>query len=326
MPRKIIFDTDPGVDDAMAIQLLLASPEFDLVGMTTVFGNTNVDQCTINALRLLHLAGRDDVPVAKGASQPLNGKFGGGVPYVHGEDGQGNTYAPESPRSAVLQPAYKLINELVNQHPGEITLVAVGPLTNLAILLHHHPEIVEKVAEVIVMGGNIYCPGNITPAAEANIFNDPEAADRVFGAGWPITLIGLDVTHQVFMPEAAIYTLKEMEGAINQFVASAVPYYLNFFKNNNQIEGIFVHDSSTLAYLLHPELFKAEKYPVRVDTSQSISRGKTWIASSVSDSDSPFMAPWQNRQKVNVCYDVAGDKVAQLIVERLQIPIINKEA
>ena len=194
MKRKIILDTDPGVDDAQAIQLILAAPELNLLGLTTIFGNVDVELATTNALRLLDLGNRTDVPVAKGAADPLNGPYLGAVTFVHGDDGQGNTFRPASQQQPIGPSAAEFIVQQLNEQPGVITLVAVGPLTNLALALQLDPTITEKVVEVVVMGGNAFCAGNATPAGEANILNDPDAADRVFGANWPVTMIGLDVT------------------------------------------------------------------------------------------------------------------------------------
>ena len=318
MKRKIIFDTDPGVDDAQAIQLILAAPELDLLGLTTIFGNADIDRATTNALRLLDLGGRPDVPVAKGATKPLNGPYLGAVAFVHGDDGQGNTFRPASAQQPIDLSAAEFIVQQLNAQPGEITLVAVGPLTNLALALQLDPTITDNVVEVVVMGGNAFCAGNATPAGEANILNDPDAADLVFGASWPVTMIGLDVTHNVNMTGSTIDQLALLPGPLNEFVAAAVPFYRAFYEERNGIDGIYVHDSTVVVYLLAPELFRFGHYPVRVDTSDGIGRGKTWPALTEPDAeDNPALSPWQNRPRVKVGIGVDGKKVVQVIVEKL---------
>ena len=173
--RKIIIDTDPGIDDAMAIFLALASPELDVVGLTTVMGNVEVDLATTNALRLLEIAGRSDIPVAEGAGKPIATDFLGTVEFVHGDDGQGNAFLP-SPASRPLGiSAAEFIVQQARAYPGEITLVPIGPLTNIALALRLEPNLPKLVAGAVLMGGNAFCPGNASPTAEANIRNDPEA-------------------------------------------------------------------------------------------------------------------------------------------------------
>jgi uridine nucleosidase len=181
MTQKIIIDTDPGIDDTLAIFLALRSPEVQVLGLTTIFGNGSTHLMTTNALRLLEIAERADIPVVHGADDPLFGLYEDPPTFVHGDDGQGNLFlAP--PQSAPLDvSAANFIVQQVMAHPGQVTLLAVGPLTNLALALRLQPGIAEAVKAVVVMGGNATVPGNATPAAEANIYKDPEAADIVFG-------------------------------------------------------------------------------------------------------------------------------------------------
>src|SRR5690349_17950701 len=178
--HRIIIDTDPGIDDAMAIFFALNSPEIELIGLTTTFGNGHTDLTTINALRLLEIAGRSDIPVAQGAAQPIASRFDEPGAVVHGDDGQGNLHLPLPSTKAISQSAAEFIVEQIMRAPGEITLVPIGPLTNIALALQLEPRITKAVREVVIMGGNGFCPGNITPAAEANIYHDVEAADMVF--------------------------------------------------------------------------------------------------------------------------------------------------
>lgn len=319
MRKKVIIDTDPGVDDAMAIQLALHSKELDILGLTTVFGNVSVDLATTNALRLVDLAGQPELPVIKGAADPLNGQFGGGVPFVHGDDGQGNVWAEESNLQALKMPAHEFIIDKILEFPNEVTLIPVGPLTNLALAIQVNPEIVALTREVIVMGGNAFCSGNATPAAEANILSDPEAADLVFGADWPVTMIGLDITHQVLMNDAVLSRIAKIPGKLNQHVSTAHQFYRDFFAKANKIEGIYVHDSTALMYALRPEFFETAAYPVRVETSDTISRGKTWPALGDTDQETQHgLLPWRGRPKINVGIGVDAEAVIAEILHRLE--------
>lgn len=308
--RRIIIDTDPGIDDAMAIFFALRHPALDVIGLTTIFGNVTTELATANALRLLDIAGRPDIPVAPGAADPLCVPYSGPVAFVHGEDGQGNVDLPPSDRDPLDVSAAQFIVDQVMANPGEITLVPVGPLTNLALSLRLEPQIASHVREVVLMGGNALGPGNATPAAEANIRNDPEAADLVFGAGWPVTMVGLDVTHRVFMDDAHLAEYGKIDHPTAQHVAAIVPFYRAFYGERVGIDGIYVHDSSAIAYVVAPELFRTERWPIRVDCTQGISRGKTWPA--LGDTDEHRLAAWHDRPLVNVCVDVDGPAVVAL--------------
>lgn len=312
-PRKIIMDTDPGVDDTMAIFFALLSPELDVIGLTTIFGNVHTDLATINALRVLEIAGKSHIPVAKGADDPLAVPFGGPVPHVHGKDGQGDSFLPPPQSKAIATPAAQFIIEQVMTAPGEITLVPVGPLTNLALALRLEPRIAQQVKEVVIMGGNALEPGNATPCAEANIHNDPEAADIVFGASWQVTMVGLDVTHRVIMTDDHLAAFARMNNPLAQHVSRIVPLYRHFFHQANGINGIFVHDSSAIAYLLDPTLFKTEHWPLRVDTTHGIGRGKTWPRIRATDNT---ITDWDNRPLVNVCVGVDSARLIDLELSR----------
>ncbi len=307
MTRKIIIDTDPGIDDAMAVFLALGAPELDLIGLTTVYGNVDVDLATVNALRLLEIGGRPDIPVAAGAPQPLASAYHGPVPEIHGEDGQGNLFLPPPLASAVSQSAAEFIVAQVLAHPGEITVVAIGPLTNLALALQLEPQIAGLVREIVIMGGNAFVPGNASPAAEANILNDPDAADIVFGASWPVTMVGLDVTHKVHMTRAQIAVCAEHSSPLGRHVAEIAPLYCDFYFGSYGMDGIYVHDSSAVAYVINPALFTVEQWPIRVDTSPGIGRGKTW------PNTASWVHPnWKGRPPVTICTDVDGPGVVEL--------------
>ncbi len=313
--RKIIIDTDPGIDDAMAIFLALASPELDVVGLTTIMGNVEVDLATTNALRLLEMAGRSDIPVAEGAAKPIAADFLGAVQFVHGDDGQGNAFLPPPTTQPLGISAAEFIVQQARAQPGEITLVPIGPLTNIALALRLEPNLPELVAGVVLMGGNAFCPGNASPAAEANIRNDPEAADVVFGAGWPITMVGLDVTNEVVMTDDDLAILHSFDTPQGQHMGRINPFYRAFLGERLGTEGIVIHDSAAIAYLLAPDLFKVVRAPMRVETGGSFSRGKTWPY--VGRNDDNHLPAWQFRPLVDICAGVDGPAVVALILDRL---------
>ena len=312
MPRKIIIDTDPGVDDTMAIFFALCSPELELIGLTTIFGNVHTELATKNALRLLEIAGRADIPVAHGADDALTRDYEGPVPFVHGADGQGEIFLPDPAGAPIDLSAAQFIVEQARANPGEITLVPVGPLTNIALALRLEPRITEWVDEVVLMGGNALVPGNASPAGEANIRNDPEAADLVFGADWQVTMVGLDVTLRVHMKPEDIAEYAEHGNPLSDHITRILPHYRNYFEANYDAEGIFVHDSSAIAYVIDPSLFSVRSWPIRVGT-QGLGRGKTWPATG-----GRILPAWEGRPLVNVCIGVEGERLVELEAARLR--------
>jgi inosine-uridine nucleoside N-ribohydrolase len=313
--NPLIIDTDPGVDDAIAILFALASPELDVVGITTVFGNADVATTTRNAFAILDAAGRPDIPVARGAADPIAGPYAGAVPHIHGFDGLGDAGVSSTARDAIAPvPAAEFIWQTASAMPGQLTLVALGPLTNLALALRLHPDLPRLVAQVVIMGGNALAPGNATPCAEANIHNDPEAADLVFGAEWPVTMVGLDVTEKAIMSGSEIDRISASHEPRNKLLAGAIPLYQKFVERTNTVDGIFLHDPSAMAFLVAPSLFQIERWPIRVER-QGIGRGKTWP--SFGSSDDPAPAAWAGRPLVQICTGISGDEVAALIASRL---------
>ncbi|BCX03123.1 MAG: nucleoside hydrolase [Candidatus Roseilinea sp.] len=270
-PRKskILFDTDPGIDDAMALLLALASPEIEVVGVTTVFGNSHVEATTRNALNLLDLAGRPDIPVAPGADRPMVLPRGRTGEFVHGDDAMGNIgwTTTRSPDQKPLDiPAAQFIAETIMANPGEITLVAVGPLTNVGLALQLEPRIAQAARNVVIMGGSVATPGNVSPLAEANIHNDPHAAALVFAAGWDVTMAGLDVTMAVRMDESLFDALRRSDNRLGRFIGQIIPFYQQFHRErygypNGEVD---THDPSAIAYLIDPTLFRAERWSVGV--------------------------------------------------------------
>lgn len=312
-PRRVIIDTDPGIDDAMAIFFALSSPELDVLGLTTVFGNAHTELCTANALRLLDIAGRPDIPVAEGAWRPLAMDYRGPVAFVHGDDGQGDVFLPPSQRAPLDIPAAQFIIDTVTAAPGEITVVLLGPFTNMALAMLLRPGLTRMVREIVVMGGAAFTNGNASPAAEANIINDPEAADIVFGAECPITMAGLDVTHTINMTGADLARFADIPTDRARHLAAITPFYQRFYNERLHIDGIYVHDSTTISYLLAPELFTWTELPVRVDTAYGVCRGRTLAAFSDSDHE----GAWKGRQPVRILTGVDQRAVIELEIDHL---------
>jgi inosine-uridine nucleoside N-ribohydrolase len=311
--RKILIDTDPGIDDAMAIFYALESPELDVIGLTSVFGNAHVSVCTTNALKLLEIAGRTDIPVAAGVDAPLAMPYRGPVAFVHGSDGQGDVFLSPPTTSPVAIDAAAFIIQTVMDAPGEITLVALGPLTNVATAMQLEPTLTTHLAEIVLMGGNAFCGGNASPAAEANILNDPEAADIVFGADCPIVMAGLDVTELTLMTAVDLTRISTFDNPRAQHLAAILPFYQAFYRARLGIDGIFVHDSSTISYILAPDLYTWVEHPIRVDIGDSVCRGKTQPAIHISDHE----APWNGRRAVRILTGVDNHAVIELELERL---------
>ena len=277
--HKVIFDTDPGVDDAMALYFALAHPDIEVVGITTVFGNVTADQAAINALYLTRIAGYA-IPVAKGAGVPLAKPAGLPPGFIHGDDGLGNL--PE--RSAVPGQiencsAAEYIVKMARAHPGEITLVAVAPLANLALALKIEPNLPKLIKRVVLMAGTVTEPGNVSPVAEANVWNDPDAADLVFTAGWDLTMVGLDVTHRIVLPASFFDALAETHPHLaTTTLQHAVQFYCNFYSAIRPELGnaCFGHDVLAFVYLVAPELFQTQEGRIRVAT-QGIANGMTMM-------------------------------------------------
>jgi inosine-uridine nucleoside N-ribohydrolase len=273
---KILFDTDPGIDDAMALLMLARDPRAELLGITTVFGNAPIDLTTANALALCERFGID-VPVARGAAQALERPPSSFPELIHGSDGMGNTGLPPARvRQAERLVAPQFISQLARRHSGELTLVAVGPLTNLALALQHDPQLVEHVRRVVVMAGAFGTrghSGNVSPVAEANVANDPHAADLVFAARWPVTIVGLDVTHEVLMSTDYLAALGRDGAEEGAFIWEITRCYESFY-NARTGGGIYSHDASAVACALDPGPFELRPGPVRVVTD-GIAAGQT---------------------------------------------------
>jgi len=281
--QRIILDTDPGIDDALALFLALASPEVTLEAITTVSGNVGVEQTTRNALTLLTLANHTTIPVAAGSAQPLVRVLVDAA-HVHGNNGLGNVRLPEPTCAAVEQHAVDLIIEKIMSNPGEITLVPIGPLTNIALAVRREPRIAQRVRDVVIMGGALRVPGNVTPTAEFNIFADPHAAHVVFHAGWPLRLVSLDATSQVALEPQQIEALAARSGKVTTAIKDMLHYYFTVFGPKHGSTAFHMHDPLCLAAAFQPDLITWESAYVDVELAGTLTLGET-VAYSQSASD-----------------------------------------
>ena len=272
MPTPVIIDCDPGHDDAMALLLALASPELELVAVTTVAGNQTLEKVTANAIRVLDVAGADAIPVAAGADRPLVHPARVAV-EVHGETGLDGPELRIPSRHPEPVHAVALMARALRERP--LTLVPVGPLTNIALLLALHPDVAERIERIVLMGGAI-AEGNVTPAAEFNIWCDPEAAQRVFSSGIDVTMVGLDVTHRALLSRERAEELRA-SGRAGAFAADLHAFYSRFHATIYHDAATPVHDALAVASLIRPELLRAERMAVEIDASTGICRGRTVV-------------------------------------------------
>ena len=273
--HKVIFDTDPGVDDAMALLFLARHPEIELLGITTTFGNASIETTTRNAL-FLKREWNISAPVAKGEGQKYmaDGEIYHYPTYVHGHDGLGNIDVPDSIDLPLdPRPAHQFIIDTVKAHPGEVTIIAVGRMTNLANALKEAPEIVDLVKEVVMMGGAFDVPGNVTPAAEANIHGDAAAADAVFVAPWKVAAISLDVTLKTVMSRPKLAELARRGGPELALLDRISQFYIDFY--DGEVENsMVVHDTCACIYVVAPDLFTMRPGAVRVQV-EGVGEGRT---------------------------------------------------
>jgi inosine-uridine nucleoside N-ribohydrolase len=298
-PIPILLDCDPGHDDALALLLALSSPEVELRGVTTVAGNQTVEKTTANALRVLALAGREDVPVAAGAEGPLVRERVIAA-YVHGETGLDGTELPVPTAHPVEQHAVDFLAERV----GGATLVPTGPLTNVALLLARHPE--AQPERIVLMGGAI-AEGNVTPAAEFNVWADPEAAKRVFASGIDLTMVGLDVTHKALVTTQRKERLRRA-GRVGRAVAELLDFYDRFHREVYGFDGSPIHDAVAVAHVIRPGLLETHKLNVEIDTESELCRGRTVVDR------------WRRTGRepnAHVATDIDSDTFLELLLERI---------
>jgi inosine-uridine nucleoside N-ribohydrolase len=300
MTTPVLLDCDPGHDDAIALLLALASPELELRGVTTVAGNQTLEKTTANAIRVLDLAGRDDVEVAAGAAQPLV-REPHVAAYVHGETGLDGPDLPPPRREPGPQHAVEFLAERV----AGTTLVATGPLTNVALLLAKHPE--ARPERLVLMGGAI-AEGNVTPAAEFNIWADPEAASRVFASGLDMTMVGLDVTHQALLTTAHAERLRTA-GRIGKVVAELLDFYGAFHANVYGFDGSPIHDAVAVAQVAAPALLELRELHVAVDCESTLCRGRTVV---------DLWRRTGNEPNAKVAVGIDTDAFVELLLSRLE--------
>lgn len=267
MKHRVILDTDPGVDDAMAIALCVAHPDIELMALTTVFGNVSVEQSTRNAQFLLDVFGATNTVVARGEGQPIVQPPRPHSESVHGDDGLGGCFDstralnPNAAHTAVHESnAPDYIIDQAKRFPGEITLIAVGPLSNVAKALEKEPDLPKLLRGLVVMGGALDEPGNVTPVAEANFFNDSHAADRVLAVEWPVTVIGLDVTHKIMVTDSQLALLRDKAGNTGKLLWDSSRFYVDFYvkkgaAKESEEPACAMHDAAAVLYLLMPDAF-----------------------------------------------------------------------
>jgi inosine-uridine nucleoside N-ribohydrolase len=270
----VLIDCDPGHDDAMAILLALASPEVEVLGITTVHGNQTLDKTTANALRVLELAGRTDIPVAAGAERPLI-REPAVAREVHGDSGLDGPELPDATGSPVAEHAVDFLAARLLESPRPVTLVPLGPLTNVALLLARHPRAAAKIERIVLMGGAV-AEGNVTPAAEFNVWVDPEAAARVFGSGLDVTMVGLDVTHKALLSAAHAERLRAA-GRVGAFTADLHSFFSRFHADVYRWDGAPVHDAVAMAHVIRPGLVTTERRNVEIDCASELCRGRTVV-------------------------------------------------
>ncbi|MEM8546767.1 MAG: nucleoside hydrolase [Pseudomonadota bacterium] len=306
MAQKVIFDTDPGVDDAMALAFIECSPALELIGITTTTGNGTIDTTTRNAL---YLAEQFDLaaPVFRGAGAPLVVAPGAPPTFVHGTDALGNIAPRVRSREVSSLDAVDFLIDTAHRYPGEVVIIAVGRLTNLALALERNPGIADQYAGVAIMGGAFGGhghSGNVTPVAEANIHGDPHAAHQVLGAAWPVTLVPLDVTMQINMDPERMARIRKGAGEMGELIWNVSRFYEAFYRERRGSEGFPVHDSSAVAAVVAPELFQRVAAPLVVDLDgEDIGRTRQ-----VRDAERPMHQS---------CIGVDGDAVLQLYEDTL---------
>ena len=310
--KRVIIDCDPGIDDTAAILLALASPELEVAAVTTTYGNASVETCTANARRVLAVAGRSDIPVFMGAGKPLLRPANEGwASHIHGGDGLGGVLSacgepvepPEPGKHAALA-----ITESVMSAPGELTILALGRMTNVALALSLEPSIAGAVREIVVMGGAVTVPGNVSGVATANLHEDPEAAAIVYRSGAPIAQVGLDVCNRVTVSPAQLEAIAEAGSPATQLLSEATAYLREAYIRTGRIgpdEGVRYNDMPAVGYAINPELFTARPAFVEIETHSELTKGQT-------------VADWNAAEpNARICLDVDSAALTVMFTERL---------
>ncbi len=315
MKKKIIIDTDPGIDDALAILFAIHHPGIELLGLTSVFGNVSVELATENALRLVELAGVD-IPVCKGAAAPLLNKPKPYPDFVHGKNGFGGIELPVPLRQEQTVTAAQFIADKVREAPDEVYLVPIGPLSNIALAIELAPDIVDKVAGVVLMGGAAFVPGNVNPAAEANIWNDPHAAEIVFAAGWPVTMVGLDVTQKTTLDQDFFDNVQAASPKQGGFLNQIHQFYLDFyFSRYGGERTCAAHDALAVVAVVEERMLTLQSGAIAV-SCEGIATGQTLFAPVDRYNHDPF---WAARPRHKAAIGVSAEEVRQLLLRTLAL-------
>jgi len=319
----MILDTDPGVDDAMAIAFALCHPDIELLGLSTVFGNSSVETTTRNAQYLLEVFGATEVAVARGATGPLVQDAHSYPDFVHGADGLGNVYPSEEvtltaeARHAGIEArdAADFIIETARSMPGELVLVAIGPLTNIAEALAREPALPTLVRELVIMGGTVDEPGNVSPLAEANFWNDPHAADAVFASEWPASVVGLDVTHRIMLDDEHLTRLRDGAGKTGELIWQSSRFYVDFYSSraNNGKRECAMHDAAALVHVIAPAAFDSIRGGARV-VPDGIAVGQFALDRTGHDYPEPH---WSGRPGTAACMTVDAERVRTLFLDTI---------
>lgn len=314
-PKKIIIDTDPGIDDAMAIFLALQSPEVQVIGLTTIYGNVYTTLATRNALHLLEVAGRTDIPVAEGSHVTLTkGTKLRIADFVHGADGLGNQNFPPPKGKPLEESAAAFLVRQAKVNPGKVTVVALGPLTNIALALQLDPEFANNIGQIVLLGGAFAVNGNVNPAAEANIFGDPDAADVVFTSGANVLAVGINVTHQVVLTDSDREKLASSNGKFAQYLTKILDVYFSYHQEAYNTKGVYLHDPTAFLAAVDPSLVTCMEGIVRVQTT-GITRGLTLLYNK--QKRYAEINEWSSKPTVKVAVTVDAPRVVKLVMDRL---------
>lgn len=315
---RVIIDTDPGIDDAFALLLAMRSPELQIEAITPVAGNVPLDLTLPNALRMVEIAERTDIPVAAGARNPMVRRLVTAA-YAHGENGLGGAVFPEPTTKPVKETAAQIICDVVRKYPGEVTLITIGPLTNIGAALASDPELAGKIRGVVMMGGSL-SGGNITPAAEFNIYVDPEAARIVFQSGIPITMVGLDVTRKTSLTDEHVRQLSASKSRVSQAAAKIARSAIDHNRAQGFLIGPNMHDSLAMTAFLDPSILTFENYYIDVEVNGELTAGQT-LGYSPNQGDLRRSPEMQKKAESNMVIrgaapTVAGTKISPVLRDK----------
>lgn len=306
--KNIIIDTDPGIDDAIAILFALKLEEIELKAITTVAGNVAVEKCTKNALRILELVGRTDIPVVEGACKPLVKRLRT-AEYVHGIDGLGNTNLADPTNKPLNTDAVDFLVETILKTRDPITIVPIGPLTNIALSLIKEPKIANKIDEIIFMGGTAGSYGNVTPLAEANVYCDPHSAKIVLQSGISTTMVGLNVTQKPLVLKKHLKKIYQKKSPISEFIIKILNHYIVVHKKFFKIDGCAIHDALAVAVAINRNIVKTKKLYVDIEVNEGLTQGATIV---------DYYGVLGKESNIEVCVDVDSELFLNILLSNLQ--------